>query len=215
LYFEPDADKFEERRKIIMKKICNFLCVMFSVALVLCGVINVNAQETFTGTVLSYGTGLNTRSVTRSFTLNLKGRTSDTEAQRFLGILQDGGQDDVLSAIKKEDHGNFSVGGQLGRTLNVVRESTVDGKRRIFIVFERWMQFAEVRGGYRSLDYPFGVIELFIDPATGKGEGTYIAAAKIRWKKDKKSGADQVEIEDFATFPARLLGVTQRGKMKM
>ena len=54
--------------------------------------------------------------------------------------------------------------------------------RRIYIVFERWLQFAELRGGYRSLDYPFGYIELNIDPATGNGEGTYIAAARIRWR---------------------------------
>lgn len=198
-----------------MRKIRGIFSSTFFAVLVLFGTGKISAQETFTGTVLSYGSELNTRSVTRPFTLNLKGRTSDADAQRYLGILQDSGQDGVLDAIKKEDHGSFSVGSQIGRTLNVVRESTVDGKTRIFIVFERWTQFAEVRGGYRSLDYPFGVIELFIDPATGKGEGTYIAAARIRWKKDKKTNADQVEIEDFATFPARLLGVTQRGRMKM
>jgi hypothetical protein len=164
-------------------------------------------QETFTGTVLSYGTGLNTRSDTRSFTLRINNQTSNQQAQKFLGVLQESGQDDLLKTINNEDLGSFSVGAQLGRTLNVVRESTVDGKRRIFIVFERWTQFAEQRGGYRSLDYPFGVIELFLDPQTGKGEGTYIAAAKIRWTYDKKKEQSQVEIENFATFPAKLLGV--------
>jgi hypothetical protein len=164
-------------------------------------------QETFIGTVLSYGTGLNTRSDTRSFTLRINNQTSSQQAQKFLGVLQESGQDDLLETINNEDLGNFSVGAQLGRTLNVVRESTVDGKRRIFIVFERWTQFAEARGGYRSLDYPFGVIELYVDPRTGKGEGTYIAAAKIRWTYDKKREQSQVEIENFATFPAKLLGV--------
>lgn len=72
------------------------------------------------------------------------------------------------------------------------------------------MQFAEVRGGYRSLDYPFGVIELYVDPRTGKGEGTYIAAAKIRWTYDEKQQQSEVEIENFAAFPAKLLGVQLR-----
>jgi hypothetical protein len=73
------------------------------------------------------------------------------------------------------------------------------------------MNFGELRGGYRSTDYPYGVIELFIDPRTGKGEGTFIAAARISWRTDKRTGQNSVEIENFATYPARLLGVTRRG----
>lgn len=171
-------------------------------------------SETFTGTVLSYGTGFNTRTVTRNFTLNINGQTSNQQAQSFLNTLQEGKQDNLLDAIKKEDLGRFSVGPNIGVPINVVRESVVNGKRRIFIVFERWTQFAELRGGYRSLDYPFGVIELFIDPQTGKGEGTYIAAASIKLDFDKKSQQYQVEIENFATYPARLLGVIQNGRDK-
>ena len=171
-------------------------------------------RETFTGTILSYGSGMNTRTTTGTFTLRINGQTSDQQAQRLLGILQESGQDDLLRSIRNEDLGRFSVGAQVGRRLNVVHESMVDGRRRIFAVFERWTQFAELRGGYRSLNYPFGVIELYIDPRTGRGEGTYIAAAKIRWTNDRRTGQAQVEIENFATFPARLLGVVQRGNRR-
>ncbi len=174
--------------------------------------VNAQTRETYTGTVLSYGTGFNTRTVTRQFTLTIDGTTSEQEAQEYLSILQSGGQDDALKAIKKQELGRFSVGANVGIPVNVVRETVTNGQRRIFIVFERWMQFAELRGGYRSIDYPFGVIEMTIDEATGKGEGTYIAAAQIRWKQDKKTKEYQVEIENFATFPARLLSVSRRGK---
>ncbi|MGI8470513.1 MAG: hypothetical protein ACR2N3_18905 [Pyrinomonadaceae bacterium] len=167
-------------------------------------------KETYTGTILYYGTGFNTRTVTRTFTLNINGLTSDSAAQNYLGILQESGQSRLLDAIRKQDLGRFSVGANVGIPVNVVRESTADGRRRIFIVFERLTQFAELRGGYRSLDYPFGVIELSIDERTGKCEGTYIAAAQIRWRHDDKTGLYQVEIENFATFPAKLLGVARR-----
>ena len=143
--------------------------------------------ETFSGTIISFGVGLNSRTVSGNFTLTVNGLTSDDQAQRFLSVLQEGGQDNLLREINNENLGKFSVGSRVGPNINVVRESIVDGKRRIFIVFERWMQFAELRGGYRSIDYPFGVIEMFIDPKTGTGEGTYIAAAKIRWNQDKKN----------------------------
>jgi hypothetical protein len=170
------------------------------------------STETYTGTVISYGTGLNTRTTTSTFTLNIDSLTPDDQAQRFLGLLQEGGQNVLLRELSKENRGNFSVGARLGRRLNAIRENIEDRKKRIFIVFERWMEFGEIRGGYRSIDYPFGVIELYIDPRTGKGEGTYIAAAKIRWTQDKKSGQYQVEIENFATFPAKLVGVMLRGR---
>ena len=172
---------------------------------------NGQTKETFTGTVVSFGTGMNTRSVTRTFTLHLNGQTSDADVNRFLGVLQDKGQNALLEEINDQNLGNFSIGGRVGRNVNVVRSRMVDGKRRLYIVFERWLQIAELRGGYRSVDYPFGVIELLIDPANGKGSGTFIEAAQIRWKRGGDNDEPYVEVENFATFPAKLIGVSQTG----
>jgi hypothetical protein len=131
---------------------------------------------------------------------------------RLVGILQEGGQDRLQEAIRNNDLGNFAVGGRVGRTLNAVVIDEVEGRRRIRALFERWIRFGEIRGGYRSVDYPFGYIELFVDPNTGRGEGTLIEAAQIRWDRDKKSNQYVVEIENFGTFPARLMGVSLRGR---
>lgn len=171
--------------------------------------VNANAQakERFTGTVVYYGSGRSTRTVTATFTLDITGHTSDAQARNYLNILKDKGQERVLDAIDDTELGRFSVGANIGVPVNVVRERDENGNRRIFAVFRRWTQFAELRYGYRSLDYPFGVIELFIDPRTGRGEGTYIAAARVRWDSDGDDGEPRVEIENFATYPARLLGV--------
>ncbi len=198
---------------MIMNKIYNLLMFAAAFVLTLISVVGISAQtETYTGTVISYGSGANTRTVTSTFTLNINAQTSNERAQGFLSVLQEDGQESLQKAIGKDDLGRFSIGANVGVPVNVVRETTVDGKRRLFIVFERWTQFAELRGGYRSLDYPFGVIELFVDEQTGKGEGTYIAAAKIDMDFDEKKQQYQVEIENFATYPARLLGVTRRDK---
>ena len=172
-------------------------------------------KTTFTGTVVSYGSGFNTRTTTSTFTLNITGTTSDDDAKRYLGILDDNGQDDLLKAIRSTDLGSFAIGGRLGRTVNGVRVSQVGNKQRIRIVFERWLGVAELRGGYRSVDYPFGYIELMVDPVTGKGDGTYIAAARLRVKTDKKTGEEVVEIEDIATFPSKLMGVAVRGRKSL
>lgn len=166
---------------------------------------------TFTGTIVSFGSGFNTRTRTSPFTLRLTGVSPADRVQRGLTVLQEGGQDALLKQISGQELGRFSVGGRVGRPINAVIVNDVDGKRRIFAIFERWINVAEIRGGYRSVDYPFGVIELFIDPRTGKGEGTLIEAARIRWKDNSRAGGNVVEIENFATWPAKLMGVTQRG----
>lgn len=193
-----------------MKKYYGFLGVLF--LLITAFAVQSFAQggrETFTGTIISYGSGFNTRTTTGTFTLNINGQTSDQQAQRLLGLLQERDQNALLKAVDDQDLGRFSVGARVGEPINVVRETMDNGRRRIFVVFRRSPHFAELRGGYRSLDYPFGVIEMFIDPRTGKGEGTYIAAARIRWDRESQN---TIEIENFATYPARLMGVTSRGR---
>jgi hypothetical protein len=154
-----------------------------------------------------YGTGFNTRTTTRTFTLYINGETTDAEAAELLNVLQDRGQDGLLNAIDDRDLGRFSIAGRLGPRINAVRVDDVNGKKRIRAVFARWMTFTELRGGYRSVDYPFGYIEIMIDPETGTGDGTYIAAARIRFRPER----NEVEIEDFGTFPGRLMGVKMSG----
>ena len=197
-----------------MKRFYIFFGFLAAILLMLTMASRANAQtnepETYTGTVLSFGSGFNTRTVTRTFTLTINRQTSNAQAQQFLETLREDGQNKLLDEINDEELGRFTLTGNVGVPINVVRETVVDGKRRIFVVFERWKQFAELLGGYRSVDYPFGVIELFIDERTGKGEGTYIAAARIDFDFDDKKQQYQVEIENFATYPARLLSVTQR-----
>jgi len=163
--------------------------------------------ETISGTVMLYGTGANTRTYVMPFQLRLTGRTPREEVTDLLGTLQEGGQDDLLERIDDRDLGSFTINNRIGPRINFVHEDTIDGQRRLFVAFARWMEFAELRGGYRSTDYPFGVFEIYIDPQTGRGTGTYIPAAQVRWRTDRRSGQGRVEIENFATYPGRLMGV--------
>jgi hypothetical protein len=172
-------------------------------------------RETITGTIIKFGDARDPRTGTASFTLRINRQTSTAKSQRFISALQQGGQDRLLREIRDENAGSLSVGNRVARQVNVVREQMVDGKRKLLVVFERWMEFAELRGGYRSRDYPFGYMEIEIDPSSGKGEGKYLAASKIRWKRDKKSNSSQIEIEDYATYPAKLTAVRSdiRGRL--
>ena len=159
-------------------------------------------KEEYTGTVVGVGGTMGGRS--RPFTLTIEGRTSAEEANRAIAVLAEGGQDALLKELEDKRLGRFSLGGQLGRDLNFVQETTTaDGRRRITILFARWMNIFEIRSGSRSQDYPFSYVELIVD-ASGKGEGTFIAAARIYF--DKKHG-NELDVENFGIYPARLMGV--------
>jgi hypothetical protein len=166
-----------------------------------------SAKEVYTGTIVN----MSGRSVSTGFTLTITGRTTNEEAQEYLSILASEGQDALMKSLSKNKLGYVAATGQTGRTLLVVREAQVEGKRRIIAVFERWIRMGELRSGSRSQDYPFAIMEIFFD-AKGNGSGTFIGAAQVRIVRDKKTEQLKLEIENFGTFPAKIMGVRQHGK---
>lgn len=161
-------------------------------------------REVYTGNILYLGGPRG--SVTTTFTLTIDNLTPDDEVQRFLGALQSGGQDALMKAISKEKRGTIQIGTGLGRDVNAVWVSETEEGRKITALSERWLGFGELRRGARSLDYPFTYIELFVDDR-GRGEGTLIPAARVRFKK-----GNTIEFENFGIYPARLMNVQLRRK---
>jgi hypothetical protein len=163
-------------------------------------------KEVYTGTLVQ----MNGPMRSTSFNLSIKDYTSDEDAQLYLSMLVEDDQFALLNKIKDLDLGFMSASGSLGRRLLVVRKTQLpDGKTRIVAAFERWQTFAEVRGGYRTQDYPYALLEIILD-SKGKGSGTFIAACKIDMKRDKKTGKYQLELENFGTYPHRVMGVMRR-----
>jgi hypothetical protein len=161
-----------------------------------------SARDTYTGTAVGIG---RRTTVTRTFTLTVSGRTPDGEVRRDVALLAEAGQDELLTKIRERDLGRFSLGGQLGRRLNFVTETTLgNGDRKLMILFERWVDIYEARYGTRSLDYPFSYVELIVD-RDGRGEGTFIPAARVRF-----NSRNEIEVENFGIYPARLFGVRRR-----
>jgi hypothetical protein len=204
IIFAPGQNEIEGE---LMKRVICFFAMFFAVSASAYG----QGGTTLTGTAVIYGTGFNTRTISRLFTMTVNGRTSPAEATRYLNILERGGQDDLLRELSRNDLGRFALGGSIGQPLGAVIVDEADGSTRIRAVFQRWIGFGELRYGLRSVDYPFGYVEIRLDPLTGRGEGTIIPAARIRFRNGRNGGMDTVEIEDFGTFPGRLMGVRMRG----
>jgi hypothetical protein len=123
-----------------------------------------------------------------------------------LKVLDRGGQDELLREIDDNDLGRFSLGASVGLPINAVLVDNYEGRTRIRAVFARWIGFGELRYGRRSVDYPFSYVELIVD-RSGRGQGSYFQAARIRSR-----AGNTIEIEDFGTFPSKLMGIQMRGR---
>lgn len=191
-----------------MKRV-SLLSVVFVASLFLAGSVSGQRADRYTGTVIIFGSGLNTRTVSSTFEIRLTGITPESEAERYRAMLEEGGQSRLADELREKNLGGVQFGGRLGPTVVAAFERVRDGERMLTVVFERWLTFGELRAGARSLDYPFGVFEIVFESGKNEGGGTFIGAARIRLGKDEKTGAQEIELLGFGSFPGKLLGVKQ------
>jgi hypothetical protein len=161
------------------------------------------SHQTVTGTVVSISGRQAGR--TRQFTLHINGYTSASDAERLNNALRSGGEDELMNVLSRLDAGRVAIGTGVGVPANaVIATPTAEGGTKLMVLFERNLGFAELRAGARRADYRFGYMEIFLD-RRGRGEGTFIPAAKVRLQ------GDTWVVEDFGAFPARLMGVRSSG----
>lgn len=161
------------------------------------------APQYVQGTVVGISGRMAGRS--RPFSLVINHYTSPDDIARLSATMPQG-QDALLNVLSKLDAGRISIGGGVGVTANaIIATPTAEGGTRLTVLFQRTINFYELRYGARSADYKFGYAEIFLN-RNGTGEGTFIAAAKVRL-----TGGNTWEVEDFGEFPARLMGLRSRG----
>ena len=192
------------------------LAVLMGTALLLgiavfCSSANTFAQEgegayagrSITGTAYFIGGRRPARSL--PFRLIINRTTTSDEINRLNSALQSGGQDELLKTLTRMDAGRIEVGTGVGIPANAIMVTPVgDGRTRLTVLYERNLRFAELRFGARSQNYRFGYAELYV--GRGDNEGMLIPAAYIRLRD-----GNTWEVEDFGTFPARLMGLQVRG----
>ena len=161
--------------------------------------------RTITGTAYFFPGRRSLRSTSVPFTLIINRLSSPGEINQLNSALQSGGQDELLRVLSRMEAGRIQIGTGVGVPANAIL-ATQDGERtKLVVLYERNIRFAEMRYGLRSQDYPFGYAELYI--GSGANEGMIIPAAKVRLR-----GTDTWEVEDFGTFPGRLMGLQVRGR---
>lgn len=140
------------------------------------------------------------------FTLIINRLTTSEEVSRLNSALQEGKQDELLRALSHADAGRIQIGSNVGVPANAIMVTDQgNGRTKITVLYQRNLRFAELRYGARSTDYPFGYAEMYV--GRGENEGMLIPAARVRLRD-----GNTWEVEDFGTFPARLMGLKVRGR---
>jgi len=146
--------------------------------------------DSYSGVLI--GTGGTIGGKTLGFNFNVNSYTTDDELQSFATLLKEKGQGALLNVLQKQDKGRFLPTGSTGTQIAIARKRQIGSETIITIVTPRRMGFGELYRGSRSVDYPFGYLQIAIDDKS-IGTGKVMAAAKIKF--NKKSG--QYEIESF------------------
>jgi hypothetical protein len=160
--------------------------------------------RTITGT--AYFIGGRTAGRSLPFRLVINRLTTPDEVNQLNEALQSGKQDGLLKVLSHMEAGRIQIGTDVGVPANAIIASQEGDRTKLTVLYQRNLRFAELRYGARSADYRFGYAELYIGPGGGN-QGMLIPAAMVRLK-----GGNTWEVEDFGTFPARLMGLQVRGK---
>jgi hypothetical protein len=161
------------------------------------------AGTTIQGTAYFVGSRVATRNRSLPFTLIINRLSTPDEVSQLNSALS-GGQDDLLRQLSKMNAGRIQIGTGVGITANAIFATETEGRTQLTVLYERYVRIGELRYGSRSQDYKFGYAELYV--GRGANEGMLIPAAKVRLRD-----GNTWEVEDFGTFPARLLGLQVRG----
>jgi hypothetical protein len=158
-------------------------------------------QQYITGTVVGVGGRFGGR--TAPFSLIVNRYTSEEEVRQLNSAMQTGGQAELLRVLSRMDAGRITIGNGVGVDANAIISVPQENGTKLIVLYERNINFYEVRSGSRSEDYKFGYAELFL--RRRNSEGTLIPAAKVRLRD-----GNTWEVEDFGVFPARLMGLQTR-----
>jgi hypothetical protein len=161
------------------------------------------AGRTITGTI--YFMSGRRPGTSLPFTLRINRLTSADEVRQLNAALQAGRQDELLRELSRLDAGRIQIGTGVGLPANaIIVDNQGNGRIKITVLYQRDVRFGELRRGARSTNYPFGYAEMYV--GRGDNEGMLIPAAHVRLRD-----GNTWEVEDFGTFPARLMGLRVRG----
>jgi len=161
-----------------------------------------DAPERFTAMAVNMGSP--GRAAAGTVEIAVERWSTDAERARLITTLLENGPEKLLDTLQDLPRvGYIRTPTSLAYDLHYSRKfSLPDGGERVILATDRYIGFWEASNRPRSIDYPFTVIELHINP-DGQGEGKMSLATKIDVDKEHST----IVLENYQTQPVLLQSV--------
>ena len=163
--------------------------------------VRAKAQEAYSA-IAQTTTSAGSKQVQFNFTIT-KWSTQD-DIKQLGGILKEKGQDALLDELKKLDAGRIRTLEDTGNPIAVAEKWQKGDETVITLIAARQMKLFETkyRGRTNSTDYPFGFLQVKLN-AKSEGGGKLVAAAKIKYDKEK----DSVRLDPYGNGATPVINV--------
>lgn len=131
----------------------------------------------------------------------------DGDREALLKVFAEKNQEAMLKELLKRPRlGYIRLPNTMGHDIHyAVQQPLPEGGRRVIVVTDRPIGFAEARNNSRSMDYPFTMVEFRFDQA-GVGQGKMSTGTQIMKSKD----GTHVELEMWGNTPTQFTEVKSK-----
>jgi hypothetical protein len=158
-------------------------------------------------TIQAQAMGQNT-AVGKTFnvTITIESYSTPDDQKVLIDAFTQGGQAALSKTLSKmKPKGRVAVTGTLGYDIGYIRTFPNENGRKIRLITDRPIKFAEARNNGRSKDYDLSAIELNISNDNSKSSGTLIVGLRVKVDKD-----NQIVFESYGSGPWKLVNIMER-----
>ena len=141
-----------------------------------------------------------------SVTVTIESYSTPADQKILSDAFKNGGHDALVKTLSKmKSKGRVAITGTLGYQIAYIRSFPIENGRRIRLVTDRPIQFAEAYVSGRTKDYDLSALEINLNADSKQSDGGLIVAG--RFKIDK---SQQISFESYGSGPWRLVNIMER-----
>ncbi|MFZ0579655.1 MAG: hypothetical protein WAN72_05005 [Candidatus Acidiferrales bacterium] len=139
-------------------------------------------------------------------TVSIDSYSTPDDQKQLISAFNQGGQAALSKSLSKmQSKGRVAVTGTLGYSVAYVRTFPTAEGRRVRLITDRPIRFAEARENGRSTDYDISALEFDINKDKSKSSGSLIIGLRVKVDKD-----NQFVFESYGSGPWKLVNVMER-----
>jgi hypothetical protein len=139
-------------------------------------------------------------------TISINSYSTPDDQKALIDAFTAGGQAALTKTLSKmKSKGRVAVTGTLGYNIAYIRTFPTEDGRKIRLITDRPIRFAEARDGGRSNDYDLSALELNLNNDKSKSSGGLIIGLRVKVDKD-----NQLVFESYGSGPWRLVNIMER-----